>query len=255
MEVDGHNMVKPSKKRADLRLVECGLAESRERAQALIMKGVVYTPHGKVLKPGSLLPADEMLEVKGRLPYVSRGGIKLAHALERFGLEVTGRTALDVGASTGGFTDCLLQKGAKGVVALDVGHGQLDYRVRHDPRVRVMEGLNARYTFSLSPAEGEQEVDLATVDVAFISITKVVPTVAQHVKPGGFMVVLVKPQFEAKRAEVGRGGVIRDPRTHALVLGRVVHWVVESGLRLRNLTASPIVGDAGNREFFILLEK
>ena len=279
---------KKTKQRADLRLVECGLAESREQAQALIMEGVVYTPTGRVPKPGSSISTDEPLEVRGRLPYVSRGGIKLAHSLDRFGLDVSGKDALDVGASTGGFTDCLLKRGARNVIALDVGRGQLHYRLRQDPRVQVMEGLNAHYPFSLPersnqtlrnmpspsmgegqgagegvsspaaslpPEEGEPEVDLATVDVSFISVTKVLPTVAPHVKAGGSMVVLVKPQFEAMRGEVGRGGVIRDPMVHARVLGRVIIWVVQAGLRLRNLTPSPILGDAGNREFFLLLEK
>ena len=275
------------KKRADLLLVEMGLAESRERAQALIMEGQVYSPAGKVLKPGAITTTDTLLEVRGRLPYVSRGGIKLAHALERFGLEVSGLVALDVGASTGGFTDCLLQHGASRVFALDVGHGQIDYRLRQDSRVLVMEGINARYPFSLPPSipstgdgrqgrskatsgdegdihplsnslppgEGELKVDLATVDVSFISATKVIPSVAQHVKDGGFIIVLVKPQFESRREEVGRGGVIKSPGVHARVLARVIGWVVKAGFRLRNLTPSPILGDAGNREFFLLLGK
>ena len=282
---------KRAKKRADILLVEQGLAESRERAQALIMEGLVYSDAQKVLKPGAPMSTGAPLDVRGRLPYVSRGGIKLAHALDRFSLEVSGLTALDVGASTGGFTDCLLQRGARGVVALDVGHGQLDYRLRQDPRVAVVERVNARYPFTLpqhtpsapeidcegphagpSPIGGEeQKVDLAVIDVSFISVTKVIPSVAEHVKMGGFIVVLVKPQFEAKRGEVGRGGVIKDPGVHSLVLGRVIRWVVEAGdsessagspgessgpaFRLRNLAASPILGDAGNREFFLLLEK
>ena len=285
---------KVPKRRADLFLVETGLAESRERAQALIMEGLVYSPAGKVLKPGSPIDPEWRLEVRGRLPYVSRGGIKLVHALDSFRLDVMGIVALDVGASTGGFTDCMLQRGARGVFALDVGHSQLDYRLRRDPRVVVMEGVNARHSFSLSEAiplhrrplkkEGatslnlplekgevtplcppllrgdtgglEKEiVELATVDVSFISVTKVIPSVAQHVKVGGHLIVLLKPQFEAKREEVGRGGVIRDAKVHSRVLARAIAWVVDSGLRLRNLTPSPILGDAGNREFFLLLVK
>ena len=256
---------KTSKNRADLLLVERGLAESREQAQALIMEGLVYSPSGKVLKPGVSLAADVVLEVRGRMPYVSRGGLKLAHALDRFGVEVSGVLALDVGASTGGFTDCLLQRGAQRVFALDVGHGQLDYRLRQDPRVTVMERVNARHPFSLpqvpSPSmgegqgEGEPKVDLATIDVSFISITKVIPSVASHVKDGGAIIVLVKPQFEARREEVGKGGVIKDPAVHARVLGRVIVWVVNQGFRLRDLIPSPILGDAGNREFFLLLQK
>ena len=296
---------KVPKRRADLLLVERGLAESRERAQALIMEGLVYSPAGKVLKPGSLIDPAGHLEVRGRLPYVSRGGIKLAHALDSFRLDVTGIVALDVGASTGGFTDCMLQRGARRAFALDVGHSQLDYRLRRDPRVVVMEGVNARHSFSLSPATSlnrilqkgdaaplnprlekadvtplnprletaeatplypplvtgdtggweKEKVELATVDVSFISVTKVIPSVAQHVKVGGHLIVLLKPQFEAKREEVGRGGVIRDVKVHSRVLARAIAWVVDSGLRLRNLTPSPILGDAGNREFFLHLGK
>ena len=246
---------KISKNRADLLLVEKGLAESREQAQALIMEGLVYSPSGKVLKPGVSLAADVALEVRGRMPYVSRGGLKLAHALDRFGMEVSGVVALDVGASTGGFTDCLLQRGAQSVFAVDVGHGQLDYRLRQDPRVTVMEKVNARHSFTLGPDEAEPEVDLATVDVSFISLTKVIQSVASHVKDGGAIVVLVKPQFEARREEVGKGGVIKDPAVHARVLARVIVWVVNEGFRLRDLVPSPILGDAGNREFFLLLEK
>jgi len=204
------------------------------------------------------MPPDATLEVKGRLPYVSRGGIKLAHALDRFGMDVSGMAALDVGASTGGFTDCLVQQGAGRVIALDVGHGQLDYRLTQDPRVMTMDGVNAHYPFSLPSTyhddKGEQ-VDLATVDVSFISATKVIPSVAQHVKREGFLIVLVKPQFEARREEVGRGGIVRDPRVHSGVLARVILWVVEAGIRLRNLATSPILGDKGNREFFLLLQK
>ena len=251
---------RPARKRADLLLVERGLAESRERAQALIMEGLVYVPGGRVLKPGSLLAVDAALETKSTLPYVGRGGVKLAHALDSFGVDVSGAAALDVGASTGGFTDCLLQRGARRVVALDVGHGQLDYRLRRDPRVLVMEGVNARHPFSLpsDPQDGADEataVDLATMDVAFISLTKVLPQVALHVRPGGPIIALVKPQFEARREEVGRGGVIKDPVVHARVLGRMVLWVVDNGFRLRGMVPSPILGDAGNREFFLLLRR
>ena len=248
-----------AKTRADLLLVDQGLAETRERAQALIMEGLVYAPTGKVLKPGTALPGDLPLEVRGRLPYVSRGGVKLAHALDRFGLEVSGLAALDVGASTGGFTDCLLQRGAELVYALDVGHSQMHYRLRQDPRVVVIEGVNARYPFPLPPfypGNGEQGwVGFATIDVSFISATKVIPSAARHLKQGSPMVVLIKPQFEALRGEVGRGGIIKDPALHARVLGRFIHWLVEAGFRLRDLTASPILGDAGNREFFLLLER
>jgi len=236
------------KRRIDLLLVERGLAESREKAQALIMAGLVFVGERPALKPGALVPEDAPLEVRGRLPYVGRGGIKLAYALDAFRLDVSEMVALDVGASTGGFTDCLLKRGAKRVYALDVGHGQLDYRLRQDPRVVVMEGTNARYPFRLP-----ERVDLATVDVSFISLTKVLPSVREHLKEGGFIIALVKPQFEARREEVGRGGVIRDPLLHSAILGRVALWAVDNGFRVRNLTPSPILGDAGNREFFLLL--
>jgi len=250
---------KGTKKRADLLLVERGLAESREKAQALIMAGLVNHPGGKVAKPGDSLPADVPLKLKGKLPYVSRGGIKLAHALDLFGLEVSEFVTLDVGASTGGFTDCLLQRGARRVYAVDVGHGQLDYGLRRDPRVVVMEGVNAHHPFSLpilDPGGSESEkVPVATVDVSFISVTKVAANISNHLEEGGRLIALVKPQFEARREEVGRGGVIKDPAVHAKVLARVIVWAVGAGFRLCGLTPSPILGDAGNREFFLLLRK
>ncbi len=239
-----------SRKRADLLLVDRGLAESREQAQTLIMEGLVFTPGGRVSKSSSLVPETVALEVRGRLPYVGRGGLKLAHALDFFDLPVTDLVALDIGASTGGFTDCLLQRGASRVHALDVGHGQLDYRLRTDPRVAVMEKCNARRPFPLP-----EPVDLVTIDVSFISLALVIPAALEHLKDGRFLVVLVKPQFEARKEEVGRGGVIKDPQVHARVLGRTIAWAVGHGLRLRNLCPSPILGDAGNREFFLLLQE
>ena len=236
--------------RADRLLAEQGLAESREQAQVMIMEGLVFTRNGRVLKPSSLLPPCESIEVKGRLPYVGRGGVKLAHALDVLGLNVDGFVALDVGASTGGFTDCLLQRGAAKVYAVDVGHGQLDYRLRSDPEVEVMEKVNARHPFEI-----EQPVDLAVIDVSFISLTLVIPNAVEHLKSGCYLIALVKPQFEAAREEAGRGGVIKDPKIHARVLGRMVNWVAGGKLRLRDICASPILGDAGNREFFMLLQK
>ena len=218
-----------------------------------------------MLKPGTSVPVDTALEVRGKLPYVGRGGLKLEHALSEFKIDVKDQVVLDVGASTGGFTDCLLQRGARRVFSLDVAHGQLDYRMRQDPRVVVIERVNARYPFTLSipganpgdinsSLQDEGIVDLATIDVAFISATKVIPSVAQHVKNGGQLIVLIKPQFEAERSEIGRGGIIKDPRVHSLVLARAVRWVVEAGFRLRDLVPSPILGASGNREFFFLLE-
>ena len=239
-----------AKIRADRLLVERGLAESRERAQALIMEGVVYTPSGRVLKAGSTMPSDVELEVKGRLPFVGRGGVKLAHALDQFQLDVSGMTALDIGASTGGFTDCLLQRGARLVYAVDVGHGQMDYGLRQDPRVAVLEKTNARHPFELP-----EPVDLVTMDVSFISLTMVVPEAARHLNPGRYIAALVKPQFEAPKEQVGRGGVIKDPKVHAAVLGKMVNWAVGQGLRVRNMCRSPILGVAGNQEYFILLQK
>ena len=241
---------RPKKIRADRLLFERGLADSREQAQALIMEGVVYTPSGRVSKAGSTLLTDAEIEVKGRLPFVSRGGLKLAHALDQFKIDVNGLAVLDVGASTGGFTDCALQRGARHVYAVDVGHGQIDYGLRQDGRVTVMEKTNARYPFDLL-----EQVDLVTMDVSFISISMVIPEVARHLKAGQFICSLVKPQFEASKAEVGRGGVIKDPKVHGAVLGKTVNWAVSQGLRVRDMTRSPIQGDAGNREFFILLQK
>ena len=240
----------PAKKRADVLLVDKGLAETREKAALMIMEGLVFTPSGRIDKPGSRIAEATALEVRGGLPYVGRGGVKLAHALDSFGLPVQGLTALDVGASTGGFTDCLLQRGAARVYAVDVGRGQLDYRLCQDSRVVVMEKLNARYPFQL-----DQAVDLATMDVSFISLTMVIPSALKHLKEGCNLIALVKPQFEADKGEVGRGGVIKDPQVHAKVLGRTINWATDNGLRLRDLCASPIMGDAGNREFFLLLQK
>ena len=241
---------RPPRRRADLVLVANGLAESREQAQTLIMEGLVFTPSGRVAKASTLIPEATVLEVRGGIPFVGRGGIKLAHALEVFKLTVQDLVALDLGASTGGFTDCMLQRGARKVYALDVGYGQLDYRLREDPRVVVMEKCNARHTFQLP-----EPVELVTIDVSFISIKLVIPRALEHLKPGRPLVALVKPQFEARREEVGRGGVIKDPQIHARVLGRSIAWATNLGLRVRNLCASPILGDAGNREFFLLLEK
>ena len=243
------NSPKKARQRADMLLVSRGLAESREQAQTLIMEGLVFTSSGRVAKASSLMTAKAELEVRGRLPYVGRGGLKLAHALDQFRLSPDGMVALDLGASTGGFTDCLLQRGAQKVFALDVGHGQLDYRLRQDARVVVMEKLNARYPFEL-----REPVDLVTIDVSFISLKLVIPQAVAHLKDRGCLVALVKPQLEAARGDVGRGGVIKDPQAHARVLAKTIAWVVGSGLRLRNLCASPILGDAGNKEFFLLLQ-
>ena len=237
--------------RADLLLVERGLAESRERAQALIMEGVVFVPSGRVAKPSALLVNDGEVEVRGRLPYVSRGGFKLAHALDRFSVDPAGQVALDVGASTGGFTDCLLQRGASRVYAVDVGHGQLAYTLRQDPRVVCFEKLNARLPFDLP-----EPVDLLVIDVSFISLTLALPQPLTHLRTGGYAVALVKPQFEARRGEVGRGGVIRDEALREDILMRVEQWLsARDDVELLETIPSPITGDAGNHEFLSLLRK
>ncbi len=244
-----------SRQRADVLLVERGLVESREQAQALIMAGAVLSPAGPVQKAGTFLDPATPLELRQRLPYVSRGGVKLAHALDTWaephGMALDGITALDVGASTGGFTDCLLQRGAARVYAVDVGHGQLHYRLRQDPRVVCMEKVNARYPFELP-----EPVDLLVADVSFISLTMALPEPLTHLKPSGYAIALVKPQFEAQRGEVGRGGIVRDDSLRAEILARVQEWLSSrEEITLVDTASSPITGDAGNREFLVLLRK
>lgn len=216
----------------------------------MILAGDVSVGGRPVTRPATPVTEDAEVVVAAPPRFVSRGGEKLDHALEAFGLDVRRVIALDVGASTGGFTDCLLQRGAAHVYAVDVGYGQLDYRLRADPRVTVVERTNIRY---LEALPGGVRADLATVDVSFISLTKVLEPVARLLRPGSPVVALVKPQFEARREEVRRGGVVRDPQVHAAVLGRVAAWAVERGFRVRGLTASPVLGPAGNREFFLLV--
>ena len=237
-----------AKRRIDSLLVERGLVESRAKAQALIMAGEVVVAGEPVIKPGTLVKEEAAITIIEPPPFVSRGGIKLDHALDQFQLDVSFKVVADIGASTGGFTDCLLKRGASRVYAIDVGYGQLDYRLRQEPRVVVMERVNARYPIPLS-----EKIDLATLDLSFISVEKVIPSVARLVKDSGYLLVLIKPQFEAKREEVGKGGVIKQPPVHARVLGRFITWVINHGFRLRGLVASPILGAAGNREFFVLL--
>ena len=246
---------KRTRQRADLLLLERGLVESREQAQALIMAGAVLSPAGRVQKAGAFLDPDTPLELRERLPYVSRGGVKLAHALDAWaaphGISLDGITALDVGASTGGFTDCLLQRGAARVYAVDVGHGQLHYRLRQDPRVTCMEKVNVRYPFELPEA-----VDLLVADVSFISLTMALPEPLTHLKANGYAIVLIKPQFEARRGEVGKGGIIRSDALRADILARVRTWIeTRDDLTLLDTIPSPITGDAGNREFLALLRR
>ena len=230
-------------------MVARGLVESRAKAQALIMAGEVVVAEKTIIKSGTLVSEEAEVTVSEPPPFVGRGGIKLEYALDQFQLDVFGKVVADIGASTGGFTDCLLQRGASRVYAVDVGYGQLDYRLRQDSRVTVMERTNARYPIPLP-----EKIDLATIDLSFISVTKVVPSVAKLLKDDGYLLVLIKPQFEAKREEVGRGGVIKEPLLHATVLGRFIAWVVAHGFRLKGLVASPVLGSSGNKEFFVLLK-
>ena len=238
------------KKRLDVLLVERRLAESRERAKRLIMAGEVLVGDRVVDKPGTRVAEDAEIRLRAALPYISRGGLKLEAALDRFGVAVAGKVAADVGASTGGFTDCLLQRGAALVYAIDVGYGQLAWRLRNDPRVVVLERTNIRYLEGLP-----EPVDLATVDVSFIPLELVLPVVVRLLKPEGEIIALIKPQFEAGREQVGKGGVVRDPGVHRSVLGRIVAWALEHGLVVRGLMRSPLKGPAGNVEFLAHLSK
>ncbi len=232
------------KKRLDVLLVERGLVESRERGGRLIRAGEVLVDGQVVDKPGMRVAGGADIRLKARPPYVSRGGLKLEAALDSFTLQVAGAVAADVGASTGGFTDCLLQRGAKKVYAIDVGYGQLAWRLRQHPQVVVMERVNVRYLESLP-----EPIDLATVDVSFISLELVLPSVMGWLKPAGDIIALIKPQFEAGRAEVGRGGVVKDAEVHRGVLDKILAWALDHGLAVRGLMASPLKGPAGNVEF------
>jgi 23S rRNA (cytidine1920-2'-O)/16S rRNA (cytidine1409-2'-O)-methyltransferase len=237
----------PAKRRLDVLLVERGLCPSREKARAAVLAGDALVDGEPVLRAATLLSDDARIELAQPPRYVGRGGDKLEHALTAFGVDVCGLVALDVGASTGGFTDCLLQRGAARVYAVDVGYGQLDYRLRQDERVVVLERTNIRELESLPEAP-----DMATIDASFIGLEKVLPAVARLLRPRGRIVALVKPQFQAKRSEVKKGGVVKDPLVHATVLGRVVAWAANEGLRFGGLTSSPLRGPAGNKEFFVL---
>jgi 23S rRNA (cytidine1920-2'-O)/16S rRNA (cytidine1409-2'-O)-methyltransferase len=266
-----------AKRRLDTLLVDRGLAPDREAARALVMAGAVSLDERPAPKAGTLVDEGAALRLAERPRYVGRGGEKLDHALNAFGLDVRGLVATDIGASTGGFTDCLLQRGTKRVYAIDVGRGQLDYRLRRDPRVVVMEGVNARDPVSLP-----ETIDFVTVDVSFISLRLVLSSVrslfdggrrgeastegifgnslsphgaclASTAPVSGSIIALFKPQFEAAKGEVPRGGVIRDPQLHATLIGRFAAWCVSNGFRILDLTASPILGADGNREFFFWL--
>ena len=236
--------------RLDQLVTERGLAPSRERAHALVLAGQVLVDGHPVTKAGAQTPADATITLAvPDHPYVGRGGLKLAHALDTFGVVVEGRRGLDIGASTGGFTDVMLQRGAVHVVALDVGHGQFDWRLRNDPRVLVIEGFNAR---TLTPADLPERVDIVTIDVSFISLRQILPVVPPLLHAGGDVIALVKPQFEAGRAEV-RKGIIRDEAVHARVIEELAASAAAIGLTRISDTPSPITGARGNREFFLHL--
>ena len=235
------------RQRLDRLLVERGLADSREKSQALIMAGQVTVNSQKAQKAGQLVATDAVLEVLSRPQFVSRGGLKLAAALAQFAIDVTGKIALDIGASTGGFTDCLLQAGALKVHAVDVGSGQIDWKLRSDPRVVLYENLNARHLVFEDIGE---RAHILVCDVSFISVTMILPNAVALLEPEGEMVVLVKPQFEAGRGQVGAGGIVRDPAVHALACERVEAAVQALGFRTA-LIDSPILGTEGNKEFLL----
>jgi len=239
------------KERLDVLLVQRGLCASREKAQRLIMAGAVFTAGTRLEKSSQTLPADTPLEVREADRYVGRGGHKLEAALRHFAIDPSGRTCLDVGASTGGFTDCLLQHGAAKVYALDVGHGQLDWKIRRDPRVVVMERCNARH---LQSSDLPEKVSLAVVDVSFISLTLVLPPMAAVLTDGGMIVALIKPQFELSRGEVGRGGIVRDDTARARAVEKIRAFAAAAGWTWGGVVDSPIAGADGNREFLCLLQ-
>lgn len=240
------------KKRLDVLLVERGLADSRQRAQAVIMSGQVYVREQKVDKAGAQIEADAPIEVRGQtLAYVSRGGLKLEKAMTHFGVRLEGKVCMDVGASTGGFTDCMLQNGAVKVYAVDVGHGQLDWKLRNDPRVVCMEKTNIRY---VTPEDIEDRLDFASIDVSFISLTKVLGPVKALLKEDGQIVCLIKPQFEAGREKVGKKGVVREKSTHLEVIRMVMDFAESIGFEILNLEFSPIKGPEGNIEYLLYLQ-
>ncbi len=244
-----------AKKRLDLLLCEKGLAESREKAKTIIMSGIVYVNGVKEDKAGTMFSEDSgelSIEVRGNtLRYVSRGGLKLEKAIDTFGVDVSGKVCMDIGASTGGFTDCMLQNGAVKVYAVDVGHGQLAWKLRNDDRVVCMEKMNIRY---ITPADiHDTRLDFASVDVSFISLDKVLPAAKPLLKPDARMVCLIKPQFEAGREEVGKKGVVRDRKVHESVIVRIVRLSRELGFSVLGLTYSPVKGPEGNIEYLIYI--
>jgi len=245
-----------ARSRLDQLLVQRGLAQSRERARALLMAGHVTVGGRVITKAGALVDPDADVVLKqADHPWVGRGGLKLAHALEAFQLDVSGALALDIGASTGGFTDVLLRRGARRVVALDVGHNQIDWKLRTDPRVVVIEGMNARHLQPDALPEGLRAFDLITIDVSFISLAHIWPVLLALLAADGHVVALVKPQFEAGRTEVGAGGIVRDPAIHARVIEEVSASAVQVGLTPLRTVPSPVTGAEGNQEFLMLLAR
>ncbi|MEA2204535.1 MAG: rRNA (cytidine1920-2-O)/16S rRNA (cytidine1409-2-O)-methyltransferase [Blastocatellia bacterium] len=244
------------RERIDKLLVERGLASSRTKAQAMIMAGAVLVEEQRIEKSSDLISPDASVRIKGAddpaARYAGRGGLKLEAALREFAVDVRGLVCLDVGASTGGFTDCLLQNGARHVVAIDVGHNQLDWRLRNDPRVSLREGVNARY---LRREDFDFQFDLVTIDVSFISATKVLPAVLTLLTETGRVITLIKPQFEVGRGEVGRGGIVSDPEQHARVVAEVNAAARELGWDVTGVIESPIKGAEGNREFLALYSR
>jgi 23S rRNA (cytidine1920-2'-O)/16S rRNA (cytidine1409-2'-O)-methyltransferase len=242
--------------RVDKLLVERGLAKSRTKAQAMVMAGVILVNEQRINKPSDLVAPDAEIRVKGgddpASRYVGRGGLKLEAALREFHIDVQGSTCLDLGASTGGFTDCLLQYGAGQVISIDVGHNQIDWRLRTDPRVEVREGVNARY---LTPDDFSSTFELIVMDVSFISATKIMPAIVPLLTDTGRLVTLIKPQFEVGRGEVGKGGIVRDPEKHARVIDEVNRAAKDLGLEVRGVIESPIHGADGNVEFLAIYEK
>ena len=241
------------KERLDVMLVSGGFAPSRERAKAMIMEGIVYVNGQKEDKAGASFPADASIEVRGHaLPYVSRGGLKLEKAVKNFGISLEGKVCMDVGASTGGFTDCMLQNGAVKVFSVDVGRGQLAWKLRQDERVVCMEKTNIRY---VTPEDIGEPVDFSSIDVSFISLTKVLLPVREILREKGQVVCLIKPQFEAGREKVGKKGVVRDAAVHLEVIKKVMEYAAELGFSLLHLDYSPIRGPEGNIEYLLHLEK
>ena len=241
------------KKRIDSAIFEMGFCESREKAKALIMAGVVYVNNQKADKPGMTIKETDKIEVRSNpLKYVSRGGLKLEKAMQNFGLDLKEKICGDIGASTGGFTDCMLQSGAKKVYSIDVGYGQLAWKLRQDERVVNMERTNFRY---VTKEEIPDEIDFASVDVSFISLKLIIPTMRNLLKDGGQAVCLIKPQFEAGKEKVGKNGVVREMSTHIDVVEMIHNFVLENGFTVLNLDFSPIKGPQGNIEYLIYIEK